>query len=142
MRMLDINILVYAHREDSPNHPAFRNWLEQCANSAEAFGLCDAVLAGFLRVTTHPRIFSPPSPIDKSIEFVRTLLSLPNCVLLNPGARHWKIFEDLCLRTNAKGNTVPDAYLAALAIESGSLWITTDGGFGRFPELRWKHPLQ
>jgi hypothetical protein len=62
-------------------------------------------------------------------------------VTLAPGERHWDIFQRLCREVNAKGNLIPDAYLAALAIESGSEWITTDRDYARFPGLRWRHPL-
>ena len=69
------------------------------------------------------------------------LLEQPHCTVVQPGARHFSIFEDLCRRANARGNLVPDAYLAALAIESGSEWITADGDFARFPGLRWRRPF-
>ncbi|MEK7270556.1 MAG: PIN domain-containing protein, partial [Planctomycetota bacterium] len=65
----------------------------------------------------------------------------PNCVLLSPGKRHWDIFSGLCRKAGAKGNLIADAYLAALAIETGSEWITTDRDFARFPGLKWRHPL-
>ena len=64
-----------------------------------------------------------------------------NAVTLAPGERHWDIFQRLCREANAKGNLIPDAYLAALAIESGAEWITTDRDYARFPGLRWRHPL-
>lgn len=66
---------------------------------------------------------------------------MPECTVKPPGPRHWKLFTDLCRRAGAKGNLVPDAYLAALAIESGSEWITTDPDYARFPDLRWHHPF-
>src|SRR5438477_407916 len=69
------------------------------------------------------------------------LRARPNCVPIAPGPRHWEVFTGLCRRAGARGNLVPDAYLAALAIESGSEWITADRGFARFPGLRWRHPL-
>ena len=74
-------------------------------------------------------------------EFVGRIRSGPNCGPVTPGERHWEIFVRLCEAAGAKGNLVPDAYLAALAIESGSEWISTDRDFSRFPELRWRHPL-
>jgi uncharacterized protein len=104
-------------------------------------GISDLVLGGFVRVATHPRIFSPPAPIDEALGFATALRSQPNAVPVSPGPRHWEIFERLCRTANAKGNLVPGAYLAALAIESGSEWISTDRGFSRFPGLRWRHPL-
>lgn len=95
-----------------------------------------------LRVVTHPRIFERPTPAGEAIGFARSLVSAPNCVALAPGPRHWEIFIGLCEATGATGNAIPDAYLAALAIESGSEWITTDGGFARYQGLRWRHPLR
>ena len=141
MILPDVNVLVYAHREDSPNHRAYRDWLEAAINSAQAYGVADIVLSGFLRVVTHPRIFNPPSTIEHALTFVREVRNQPNCVVIRPGPRYWTIFEELCRAANVEGNLVPDAYLAALAIESGSEWITTDRDYSRFPGLSWRHPL-
>jgi uncharacterized protein len=141
MLLTDVNVLVYAFREDSPDHLEYRQWLEDLVNSEEDFGVSELVLSGFLRITTHPRIFKPPSPLDEALGFVTALRAQPNCSLVSPGPRHWEIFTHLCRHTEATGNLVPDCYLAALAIESGSEWVTTDGHFGRFPGLSWRHPL-
>ena len=94
-----------------------------------------------LRVLTHPRVFATPTPLEQALEFVRALRSRPNCVDVAPGPRHWEIFTELCQSTAATVNEIPDAYLAALAIESGSEWITTDQGFARYQGLRFRHPL-
>lgn len=134
-------MLVYAFREAAPEHHRFRQWLSAALASDEPFGISEHVLSGFVRVTTHPRIFSPPAPIERALEFANVLKSQPNAVVISPGFRHWGIFERLCLAADAKGNLVADAYLAALAIESGSEWITTDRDFSRFAGLRWRHPL-
>ena len=141
MILPDVNVLVYAHREDTPNHSAYRAWLESVINSDQAYGMADLVLSGFLRVVTHPRIFARPSGLDQALGFVSDVRDQPNCVRIQPGPRHWTIFEQLCRTASVKGNLVPDAYLAALAIESGSEWITTDRDFSRFPQLSWRQPL-
>ena len=141
MILPDVNVLVYAHREDAPNHAAYQNWLQAVINSDQAYGMSDIVLSGFLRVVTHPRVFNPPSSLGQALAFVHEVRNQPNCVLTMPGSRHWFIFERLCRAANVKGNLVPDAYLAALAIESGSEWITTDHDYSRFPGLSWRHPL-
>ena len=99
------------------------------------------MLCGFLRVVTHPRVFNPPSTLDEALAFTAALRARPNCVPVTPGPRHWDVFVSLCRRGGAYGNLVPDAYLAAVAIESGSEWITTDRGFSRYPDLRWRHPF-
>ncbi len=141
MRLVDVNVLVHAHREDAPRHPEFRDWVRRMISEDEAYAVSDLVLSGFLRVVTHPRVFRPPSLLDQALSFAREVRDQPNCVPAHPGPRHWDIFERLCRAAGAKGNLVPDAYLAALAIESGSEWITTDRDFARFPGLRWRHPL-
>ncbi len=108
--------------------------------SDSAFGVADLVLSGFLRVVTHPRVFAPPTPLERALEFVESLRSQPNCMILGPGDRHWSIFTRLCREGDARGNLIPDAYLAALAIETGSELVTTDRDFARFPDLRWRPP--
>jgi uncharacterized protein len=90
----------------------------------------------------YPRVFDPPSPLEDALRFVERIKRLRNYVEIRPGPRHWDIFVNLCRCANARGNLVPDAYLAALAIESGSEWITTDRDYGRFPDLRWRDPLE
>lgn len=141
MMLLDVNILVYAHRQDAPNHEAYCGWLEDLINSDQAFGMSDFVLSGFLRVVTHPKVFNPPSSIGQALAFAQELRDQPNCIKLTSGSRHWEIFCRLCQEAGVKGNLVPDAFLAALAIESGSEWITTDRDYSRFKGLRWRHPL-
>jgi toxin-antitoxin system PIN domain toxin len=137
----DVNVLVYAHREELPEHPAARGWLEELVTSDAAFGLADAVLGGFLRIVTHPRVFNTPTPLGDALEFASALRRQPNRVPLEPGPRHWAIFERLCRESGAKGNLVADAYLAALAIESGCEWVTTDRDYSRFSGLRIHDPL-
>ncbi|GAB4434158.1 MAG: type II toxin-antitoxin system VapC family toxin [Anaerolineae bacterium] len=142
MLLPDVNILVYAHRADATDHVAYRRWLEDVINSDQAYGLADIVLSGFLRVVTHPRIFDPPSSLTAALAFANQVRNQPNCVRIVPSARHWEIFTRLCGQAGARGNLIPDAYLAALAIESGSEWITTDRDFSRFPGLKWRHPFE
>lgn len=141
MILADVNVLIYAHREDAADHPRFRDWLTDVVANPEAFGISELILSSFLRVVTHPRIFSPPTPLARAVEFCEFLRKQQNAVSIAPGERHWKIFADLCSRARATGNLITDAYLAALAIESGSEWITTDRDYSRFPGLRWRHPF-
>lgn len=141
MILPDVNVLVYAFRKDAADHAAYRRWLQDAVDGAAAFGLSDLVLSGFLRVVTHPRVFAKPSSLTRALEFTKRLASAPNRVRLEPGARHWEIFVSLCREAGARGKLVPDAFLAALAIETGAEWITTDRDYARFPGLRWRHPL-
>lgn len=141
MRLVDVNVLVYAFREDAPGHVAHRAWLEELVYSDEAYAVADQVLAGFLRIVTHPRVFHPATPVEAGLAFANAFRNRPNAVPVAPASRHWGIFARLCQDVGARGNLVPDAWLAALAIEQGCEFITTDGDYARFPGLRWRHPL-
>jgi hypothetical protein len=141
MILPDVNVLVYAHREDAVDHLRYRQWLESVLQSGQPYGMSDHVLSGFLRVVTHPRVFTPPSPIAAALEFVRQLREQPNCRIIAPGVRHWAIFTGLCQSQTAAGNLIPDLWFAALAIESGCEWITTDRDYRQIPGLHWQHPL-
>ncbi len=131
-------MLVHAHREDSPDHERCLSELSNLIAASSAFGLSTLALSGFVRVVTHPRVFDPPSPLEEALRFCDFLLQQPHAVILNPGNRHWEIFQRLCEEANAKGNLVPDAYFAALAIEHGAEWVTMDRDFARFPGLKWR----
>jgi toxin-antitoxin system PIN domain toxin len=132
---------VYAHRQDTPEHARYRQWIESLLAADAAYGVSELVLHSFVRVVTHPRIFRDPSPLDTALRFAAEVRERPNAIVLAPGERHWGIFMRLCQEAGARGNLVADAYLAALAIETGSEWITTDRDYARFPGLRWRHPL-
>lgn len=140
MLLPDVNVLVDAYREDAPEHASRKRWLDDLVSGTEPFGMSELVLSGFIRIVTHPRIFKTPTPVDEALSFARTIREQPTCVVFAPGVRHWEIFETLCLAVGATGNLVSDAYLAALAIESGSELITSDADFGRFPDMRWRRP--
>jgi hypothetical protein len=123
-------------------HEEYRRWLESALASEHAFGISDVVLSTVIRIVTHPKIFRRPSTLPHAIGFSEYLLTQPNAVRITPGSRHWSIFAKLCREVEARGNLISDAYLAALAIEAGAEWITTDRDFARFPGLRWRHPLR
>ena len=141
MLLCDVNVLVYAHRKDAQDHARYRVWLEELVGGPEAYGMSDLVLSGFLRVVTHPRVFDPPSPLPAALEFAEQIRQGARCVSVTPGPRHWEVFLKFCRVAGARGNLVPDAFLAALAFESGCEWVTTDRSFARFPGLRIRHPL-
>lgn len=141
MLLCDVNILVHAHRKDSSAHAPCRGWLESLINGDEAYGVSELVLSGFVRVVTHPKVFAKPSPLAEALAFTAQLRDQHNAVAIAPGPRHWDIFQRLCLAHAVRGNLVPDAYLAALAIESGCEWVTTDRDFTRFEGLRVRNPV-
>jgi len=139
--LLDVNVLVAAHREDAEDHIAVRKWLESELAAPAGVGVTDLVLSGTLRVITHPKIFRTPTPLRTALEFVEDFRSRDEVHVFAPGPDHWQIFTDLCRKVGSKGNLVPDAYHAAVAMEFGCEWMSLDRGFSRFPGLRWRHPL-
>ncbi len=141
MILPDVNILVYAFREGTPEHKSHREWLQAVVNGDSAYGVSPQVLCSFVRVVTHPTIFSRPSSLSEALKFCQVLMDQPHCQWVLPGARHWSIFTDLCRRAHATGNLVQDAWLAALAIEHGCEWITNDRDYSRFPGLAWRPPF-
>ena len=141
MILTDANVLIYAFRRDANRHEEYRAWLERVIAEETAFGVADLVLSAVVRITTHPRVFARPSTLDEALVFCSFLLGLPNAVRVAPGVRHWELFADICRKSHARGNLITDAYLAALAMEAGAEWVTTDRDFARFPGLRWRHPL-
>ena len=141
MQLPDVNVLIYAHREDADEHEAYTNWLENLVNGEEPFALAEIVLSGFLRIVTNPKIFAPETPMQTALEFCDRLVAWPRSVMILPTERHWPLFAKLCGGSRIKGALVSDAYLAALCIEHGCELVTTDSDFARFEGLRWKHPL-
>jgi toxin-antitoxin system PIN domain toxin len=134
MKLLDVNILVHAHRE-------MKEWLETALDQPEGVAVSELVLSGCLRVITHPKVFKRPTPLPVALQFIESLRNLDNVRVIAPGEKHWAIFVGLCRKSDARGNLVPDAYHAALAVETGCEWITLDRGFARFQGLRLVHPL-
>ena len=141
MRLLDVNILVHAHREDSDRHLEIKEWLESALVEPEGVAVSELVLSGCLRVITHPKVFKQPTPLPLALDFVESLRGLEGVKILCPGEKHWALFTRLCRDGDARGNLVPDAYHAALALETGCEWVTLDRGFARFPGLKVVHPL-
>lgn len=141
MRCVDVNLLVYAHRADLPEHADYRPLLEQLANDDEPLGLPDLVLSGFVRVITNRRAFTEPSSPRYAWEAVEALLASPAAMPLRAGERHWTLFRQLADDIDARGNDIADAHLAAYALENNATWLSADRGFARFHRLRWRHPL-
>ena len=141
MILCDVNVLIYAFRSDAEDHPRHRAWLESVINGPAAYGVAPQVLVSVVRICTHPRIFARPSSLDDAFEFCRVVFGQPSATVIVPGERHWSIFESLCQDSKATGNIVQDAWFAALAIESGCEWITTDRDYARFKGLTLRPPF-
>ena len=142
MILMDVNVLVYAHREDVKDHRAYRDWLESVINSPTAYAFSELVLSGFVRVVTHAEVFETPTLLDVAIAFVEQVRTAEHAVCLAPGRNHWPLFLQCARSISAQGNDIPDAYHAALALEWDCGWVTTDRGFRRFKGLRVRHPLK
>jgi toxin-antitoxin system PIN domain toxin len=140
MRMPDVNILIYAHREDEMAHESAHEWVDAMVNGTEPFALSALVIVAFVRIVTNRRIYKEPTPISVALAAIDSMLARPNCRLILPGARHWQLVSQLCRTTQAAGKVVADAQHAAVAIESGCEWVSRDRDFARFePDgLRWK----
>jgi toxin-antitoxin system PIN domain toxin len=142
MILMDMNVLIYAHREDVRDHLAYREWVESIINGNMKYGFSELVLSGFVRIVTHPRIFETPSSLAQALIFANQIRSADQAICVAPGSKHWKFFLQCAEDINATGNAVADAYHAALAMEWDCQWITTDKGFRRFKGLSVKHPLK
>lgn len=140
MKLLDVNVLLAAHRDDHPVFTTARPWLEQMLASGEPFTVVDLVAGSFVRLATDRRIFAEPTPVATAFEFVRILRQQPGHLHVAPGPRFWDLFEQQCLGADAAGNLVPDAQLAALAIESAAEIASFDRDFARFEAVRWVLP--
>jgi toxin-antitoxin system PIN domain toxin len=140
MILPDVNVLIYAFRQDVPQYAVCNPWLTSVLAGESSFGLSPLALSAVVRVTTNPRTYRTPSTIEEAFRFCDYLRSQPHCQIVEPGERHWNIFKRLCVETDTRGPRVTDAWFAALAIESGCEWITLDRDYARFPGLKWRTP--
>ena len=141
MILADVNVLIYAFRQDSARHAVCRPWLDKVVDGDAQFGVSPAVLSAVARITTNPRIFRYPSPIGEVFAYCDNLLNQPHCQVVQPNERHWTIFKRLCVETGTRGPRITDAWFAALAIEHACTWITYDRDYARFPDLDWQEPI-
>ena len=133
MNAIDTNVLVYARREESPKHSRAVELLHGLAEGELPWGIPVFCIGEFLRVVTHRQIFNPPTSIDDASRAIDALLDSPSVRLLLPGERYWPLLGRLIRQSQATGNLVFDAQIAALCIESGvEALISDDRGFARF----------
>lgn len=141
MILVDTNVLVYASMKGLPQHPAARDWLESRLNGVAGVGLPWSSLMGFVRIASNPRIFDRPMPVERAWRYVEGWLARSNVFVPEPTERHREILASL-LPGLGRAELVPDAHLAALAIEYGLTLHSTDGDFARFEGLKWENPLK
>lgn len=141
MILVDVNLLVYAHNTGSRHHEAAKEWLNGEISRSNAVGLPWNCLLGLVRLATNPRIFAPPLPMGVALTVIADLLAQDTVFVPQPTARHAGILTGLIANGGVTGNLVPDAHLAALAIEHGLTLCSTDRDFSRFEGLRWINPI-
>ena len=141
MMLIDANILIYAHVSSFVQHNPARDWLDQQLNGFAPVGLPWISLVAFLRLVTNPRVFERPEPMSDAWQQVRSWLSLDTTWVPQPTERHADILGKFFALPGVHGNLVPDAHLAALAVEHGLTLYSTDGDFARFEALRWINPI-
>ena len=140
--LLDANLLLYAVHKGADRHEAARRWLTEQLNGSRRIGIPWSSLGAFLRIATHPRAFPRPLSPATACERVSDWLSAPVAWIPQPGPEHSRILRQLITEHDVRGNLVPDAMLAALAIEHGLTLHSTDTDFARFSGLRWTNPLE
>ncbi|HEV3072737.1 MAG TPA: type II toxin-antitoxin system VapC family toxin [Solirubrobacteraceae bacterium] len=140
MILLDANILIYASIESFPQHEACRAWLENAFARPAKVGLPWPSLLGFVRIVTNPRILDPPTSTRAAWARVEQWLKQPNAWIPAPTDRHRTMLSTL-LGEDVRGDLIPDAHMAALALEHGLTVCSTDSDFARFAEVRWQNPL-
>jgi toxin-antitoxin system PIN domain toxin len=141
MKVVDLNVLLYAVNADAPQHARARRWWEAALNGEEQIGLTWPVLLGFLRLTTRAGLIPRPLTPRQALETVDAWLSHPLTTVLQPGDDHWAVLRRLLDRAGVAGNLTTDAHLAAVVLEYGATLVTSDADFARFPELETANPL-
>jgi uncharacterized protein len=139
--LVDANLLLYAEDGRAPQHKRSREWWDQQLSGAGPVCLCWEVISAFIRIGTNPRIYERPLALDEAVARVQSWLDQPCVRVIQPTERHWVVYQDMLKGGQAAANLVPDAHLAALAIEHGCVLHSTDADFARFPRLKWKNPI-
>ena len=142
MKIVDINLLIYAINKDTPHHAKARKWFEDCLSSDEPFGFAWIVILGFLRIITNGRIMPRPLAPDVALDTIDEWLQQPPSLTIVPSQQHWSIFKEILMPLGTAANLTSDAHLAALAIEHGARLYSTDNDFSRFKSLRWTNPIE
>ncbi|MGH7475049.1 MAG: type II toxin-antitoxin system VapC family toxin [Longimicrobiales bacterium] len=142
MIALDTNVLVHAHRRESPWHEVANGVSRDAAEGRAAWAIPWPCVHEFLAIVTHPRIFVPPTPLERALDQMAAWLESPSLVLLAESGSYWDTLDPLVARARVTGPRIHDARIAALCLHHGvhELW-TADRDFTRFPELRVRNPL-
>jgi toxin-antitoxin system PIN domain toxin len=140
--LLDVNVVLAAHRADHPHHPAVRGWLDSMLAGRGQFTVPLLVWASFLRLASNRRIFEVPSPRIDAFDFIEAIVAQPGHLLVAPGPRHLDLLRALCEEADALGDLIPDAVIAALAAEHSCEVVTLDRDFARFHSVEHRRPTE
>jgi len=140
MRIVDLNVLLYAIDETSVHHRVAHGWLDRALTGAAPVGFAWLVLAGFVRLATHPSLSAAPHTVTTAMDIVDGWLGARTAQVLHPGPGHAALVRELLEAAGGAGNLVNDAHLAALAREHKATVVSFDSDFGRFPGVRWERP--
>lgn len=140
MYLLDVNVVLAAHRDDHPHHPLTRPWFDALLAGDDQFTVPMTVWASFLRLATNRRIFPVPTPLADAFEFLEATCAQPHHLHTHPGERHLTLLRKCCEEADAVGDLVPDAVIAAIALEHGCEVVTLDRDFARFTSIRHHRP--
>jgi uncharacterized protein len=142
MTLPDANLLIYAVNTTAPQHMKAKRWVEEALSGVRGtVGLSWFTLVAFVRIVTNRKALANPFSMDEALMIVRDWLALPTVEVIGPGIGHAGHFDSICRATNASGNLITDAHLAALAIEHDCDLASCDTDFAKFPGLRWINPL-
>jgi len=141
VKIVDLNVLLYAINRDAAHHDAARTWWEAALSGDEPIGLAWTVILGFLRLVTHPQVFQRPLEPAEACARIDAWLAHGNVQLVREGDDHWRLLRELLGETGTAGNLTTDAHLASLAIAHGATLVSSDSDFARFPRLRWENPV-
>jgi uncharacterized protein len=141
VKLVDLNLLLYAIDEGAPQHGRARPWLEELLSGTEEVGFAWIVLLGFVRISTNPTVLEQPLSSDEALDYVDGWLAQPSAAVIHPTERHATHLRRLLEPLGTAGNLTSDAHLAALAIEHGGELCSADTDFARFPDLRRRNPL-
>jgi toxin-antitoxin system PIN domain toxin len=141
MKLVDLNILLYAVDQDAAHHQRVRRWLEASLADDEPVGLTWLVLVGFVRLVTRPGVFRDPLSVEQAISIVDDWLAQPSVAVVQESEEHWRHLRDHLRETGTAGNLTTDAHLASIAIANGATLVSCDADFGRFRKLRWENPI-
>ena len=141
MTFVDANILLYAEDQLSPHHEAIRYWWDKQLSGSHHVCLCWPVINAFLRIGTNSRVFKRPLLLKEATGRIQTWFEQPCVRLVSPTEKHWEIFQTMLHQGQAVANLIPDAHIAALAVEHGCTLFSTDADFARFPKVKWVNPI-